>query len=98
MTRKSERPGNSDRQTFESRTAQLRTEHQQQIYVRTDRMFAVLMVVQWLAGVGAATWISPRAWVGLDSQIHPHVWAAVVLTGLIISAPILLAWLRPDPC
>jgi len=79
----------------QARTAELARAHHQQIYVRTDRMFAVLMVVQWLAGVGAAVWISPRAWDGLDSRIHPHVWAAVCLNGLIISAPILLAWLRP---
>lgn len=79
----------------QARTAQLARAHQQQIYVRTDRMFAVLMVAQWLAGVAAAVWISPRAWIGLDSYIHPHVWAAVGLNGLIISAPLLLTWLRP---
>jgi len=78
-----------------ARTAQLAHEHQQRIYVRTDRIFAGLMIVQWIAGIAAATWISPHAWVGLDSKIHPHVWAAVFLNGLIISAPILLAWRRP---
>ena len=53
-------------------------DHQQQIYERTDRMFLKLMILQWLAGVVVAVWISPQAWVGSESQTHPHVWAALL--------------------
>jgi signal transduction histidine kinase/CheY-like chemotaxis protein/HPt (histidine-containing phosphotransfer) domain-containing protein len=70
-------------------------EHQQRIYVRTDRMFAVLMAFQWVAGVAAAVWISPRAWNVADSHVHPHIWAAVFLAGIINSLPIALAIFRP---
>ena len=38
-------------------------DHQQLIYKRTDRMFVTLMVLQWLAGVILAVWISPKTWV-----------------------------------
>ncbi|MCE9554569.1 MAG: response regulator [Planctomycetes bacterium] len=69
--------------------------HRKQIFVRTDRTFAVLLVVQWLAGVAAALWLSPLAWSGLSSQVHPHVWTAVLLNGLIVSFPIALALFRP---
>src|SRR5712692_9697223 len=55
--------------------------HQQTIYKGTDRMFAVLMSVQWLAGVIAALLIAPRTWIGTSSQTHIHVWAAVFLGG-----------------
>jgi PAS domain-containing protein len=69
--------------------------HQQQIYAQTDRMFAVLMVVQWAAGIGAALWISPQSWTGPYSQIHIHVWAAVFLGGIIMALPVALAMCLP---
>src|SRR5713226_1243388 len=69
--------------------------HQQTIYKSTDRMFAVLMSVQWLAGVIAALWIAPRTWIGTSSQTHIHVWAAVFLGGAISFFPIVLAICKP---
>jgi two-component system sensor histidine kinase/response regulator len=70
-------------------------EHQQAIYQRTDRMFVKFMVLQWLAGIVIAVWISPKSWVGAESQTHLHVWAAVFLGGAISFFPVLLGWLRP---
>ena len=54
---------------------------QQALFRRTDRSFACLMACQWVAGVAAAQWISPRTWAGTASQTHPHVWAAIFLGG-----------------
>ncbi|HKS36395.1 MAG TPA: response regulator [Verrucomicrobiae bacterium] len=59
--------------------------------MRTDRLFAGLMLFQWLAGVAAALWISPRTWSGIYSQTHLHVWAALFLGGLITVFPVYLA-------
>ncbi len=70
-------------------------EHQQNIFIRTDRMFAALLLFQWVAGIAAAIWISPRTWVVTDSHIHPHIWAAIFLSGVIDSLPIALALIRP---
>jgi diguanylate cyclase (GGDEF)-like protein len=70
-------------------------EHRQSIFRRTDRMFAVLMFVQWAAGIAAAVWLSPKTWAGPSSQTHVHVWAAVFLGGAISLFPISLAVLRP---
>jgi signal transduction histidine kinase len=70
-------------------------EHQQNICQRTDQMFAVLMALQWLAGIAAAYWISPLSWTGTTSQTHIHVWAAIFLGGAISSLPIILALTRP---
>ena len=81
--------------TVHSRSAELFYEHRQQLYVRTDRMFAALLVFQWVAGILAAVWISPRTWSAAASQVHPHVWAAIVLGGLINSLPIALAIWHP---
>ncbi|HVQ36485.1 MAG TPA: hypothetical protein VMS31_03080, partial [Pyrinomonadaceae bacterium] len=70
-------------------------EHQQSIYLRTDRMFVKLMAAQWVAGVIFALVISPKAWEGRISHLHPHVSAGVFLGGMIVLLPILVGWLRP---
>ncbi len=62
---------------------------------RTDRVFALLMGIQWVAAVAAALWLSPRSWVGTQSSIHIHVWAAVFLGGVLAVFPIYLALMRP---
>ena len=62
---------------------------------RTDRMFAWLMMLQWLAGIVAAVWISPTAWEGQYSHTHIHVWAAIFLGGLISGFPVFLALTQP---
>jgi signal transduction histidine kinase/DNA-binding response OmpR family regulator len=66
--------------------------HQGDIYRRTDRLFAVLLVLQWLAGIGLALWLSPRTWIGATSETHVHVWLAVVLGGAVAIPPALMGW------
>ena len=51
-------------------TAEHFQNHCQQICQRTDRMFAGLMALQWLAGIGVALWITPLTWIGAASSIH----------------------------
>lgn len=77
------------------RVADLFNEHHQTIYKRTDHMFAVLMILQWLAGIAAAYWISPKSWIGVTSQTHLHVWGALFLGGAISSLPIVLTLTQP---
>jgi len=60
----------------------------------TDRLFARLLAFEWLAAIIMALVIAPRAWAGTTSWTHPHVWAATLLGGVIISLPIALAWTR----
>jgi signal transduction histidine kinase len=79
----------------DARAATIFEAHRDRVYRRTDRVFAQLMTVQWLAGILFALWISPRAWAGSTSQLHVHVWAAVFLGGGITVFPVLLAILRP---
>src|SRR5687767_3117031 len=77
------------------RANELMLDHQHRVWSQTSRLFAILMVVQWLAGIAAAVWISPRAWEGLSNHIHPHVWLAIFLGGAITSLPVFLALTRP---
>ncbi len=58
------------------------------IFRRTDKLFAGLMVFQWLAGIVAALLLSPTTWAGEQSQTHIHVWAAIFLGGTIAIVPI----------
>src|SRR6266567_8920046 len=83
------------RRSVMSRANELFIEHQQEIFKRTDRMFLVLMPIQWLAGIAVAYWISPKAWAGQTSHTHPHILAAVFLGGAISVFPIILALTRP---
>ena len=78
------------------RARELMLDHQDRIHSETSRMFAILMVVQWLAGIAAAAWLSPRTWLGASSQIHLHLWLAIFLGGAITSLPVFLALTRPS--
>jgi signal transduction histidine kinase/DNA-binding response OmpR family regulator len=62
---------------------------------RTDRMFAVLLILQWLAGIVIAFSVAPKVWAGRESATHPHVYAAIYLGAVISGLPVLLALLRP---
>ena len=81
-------------QSVEERTESLLSKSQQIIYRRTDRMFAWLMIVQWIASVVIALVVSPTAWAGTTSHIHFHVWAAIFLGGAITLFPVSLAFFR----
>ena len=83
-----------DGQTLRAQT--LTAEHQDRIYSQTSHLFAILMLVQWAAGVAAAIWISPRTWAGVESRVHLHVWMAIFLGGAITSLPVFLAVTRPS--
>ena len=70
-------------------------QHRDEACRRTDRLFAILLAFEWLAGIVMALWISPRTWAGEISRTHAHVYAAVFLGGAISFFPIILALLRP---
>jgi hypothetical protein len=42
------------------RAAELVAEPKQRAHSRTSRLFTILMLVQWVAGIVASLWISPR--------------------------------------
>ena len=77
------------------RANELFAEYRDDIHGRTDRLFAGLMAFQWLLGIAFALWVSPLAWEGPVSRTSLHVWAAVVVGGLISLFPALLGVFRP---
>jgi PAS domain S-box-containing protein len=87
-------PPQSLTESITRRTNELFTAYQQDLHRRTDRLFAGLMAFQWLLGIAFAVWVSPLTWEGDVSSTHLHVWAAVLLGGVISLFPALLGWYR----
>src|SRR5689334_21264823 len=58
-------------------------------------MFAWLMGLQWVFGVVLAVSLSPQTWRGAESSLHPHLYAAVLLGGMLSAMPIALAVVQP---
>lgn len=80
---------------MDARVKVLLTQHSQAIYRRTDRLFAVLLTLEYFFGIAVAYLISPLTWAGGQSAVHVHVWAAILLGGAIVSLPIVLALWYP---
>jgi len=82
-------------ESLANRTAAIFQQQLETNHKRTDRMFAWLMGLQWLAGIVAALLISPKTWEGQFSYTHIHVWAAIFLGGAISGFPVFLAIKHP---
>ena len=52
---------------------------------RVDRLFAILLLFEWLAAIGFALMVSPYTWAGETYIIHIHVWIAIILGASIVS-------------
>lgn len=81
--------------TNDARAQEIYAEQMQKRHIRIDRMFAVLLVVEYVACIIAALAVSPFAWEGKERVLHMHVWVAVLGGAGIILLPILLAIFRP---
>jgi diguanylate cyclase (GGDEF)-like protein len=65
------------------------------ICARIDRRFAWLLLVQWVAAIATALWISPLSWAGDASFLHPHVTMAILYGGALTLIPVLLTRVAP---
>ena len=65
------------------RAQELFADHMHRLHARIDRMFVVLMGVQWAFSAFIVLWLSPFTWNGAQREVHPHVWMAVLLGGLL---------------
>jgi PAS domain S-box-containing protein len=84
-----------DQEAPPARVRELAGAAQLHVFQRADRVFAGLLLLEWVAAIVLALWVSPLAWAGVESRKHPHVLAAVFLGGIIVSLPLALAALRP---
>jgi hypothetical protein len=85
----------SNPDSITARAAELDSQQRHKRYARIDRAFAVLLIIQWIAGIAAALWLSPYAWAGKEKVLHVHVWVALLGGAGITLLPVLLAIFRP---
>ena len=71
--------------------AELQRQHRV-MCIRIDGYFVWLMLVQWIAAIAIALWVSPFTWAGDTSRLHPHVVMALFYGGLITMLPVYLAF------
>jgi PAS domain S-box-containing protein len=72
----------------------LMREHELSIYRSTDRMFAGLMILQWLAAIGLAIFFVPKAWPEHAHHAPMHSHTAILLGGLITLTTVVLGLAR----
>jgi serine phosphatase RsbU (regulator of sigma subunit) len=77
------------------RGEQLFAERFAELARRTDRVFAYLMILQWIFGIVLAVVLAPVAWAGKTYTLHEHVYAAVFFGGFVSALPVALVVLRP---
>jgi two-component system, sensor histidine kinase and response regulator len=78
---------------LDSRAAAILAGDQQRIFERADRLFAALMLFQWIAAIVAALCIGRRASSG--NQSYAHVWMAIGQGGVITLLPFVLVFAMP---
>lgn len=81
--------------TEQSRSDIFLHEHLNVVHKRTDRIFAILLPIQFLASILAAYLLTPLTWSGVKSNIHPHVWFAIFVGGAITVFPMFLIFALP---
>src|SRR5436190_1759011 len=77
------------------RAEELFQQHRRRIFRDTDKLFARLMLFQWVACIVIALVVSPRTWDGEASQIHIHVWSALLIGGVISLFPVWMTRVWP---
>jgi len=95
MTMNVDSTANMDSAEKTLETQRVFSETREGIYQHTNRLFIMLMPLQWVAGIIFALIVSPKTWAGAHSETHVHVWLAVFLGGAISLFPIILALTRP---
>lgn len=65
------------------------------VYKRTDILFGLLLAIEWISAIIVSLVISPLSWSGRESNIHLHVWMALILGSIIVSYPLFLIKTKP---
>ena len=77
------------------RAEELFHRQREEIYRSTDQLFALLIPLQWIACILTALLVSPLTWAGQSSQVHIHVWTALLGGGIITIFPVWMTRVWP---
>jgi signal transduction histidine kinase len=76
--------------TVQARTNELLGLHQREIWRANDRMFAGLLVFEWIVMMAVALGTTPWTYRGTERSLHPHAWEAIILGGMLVAMPLFL--------
>jgi two-component system, NtrC family, sensor histidine kinase HydH len=85
----------TEQKKVDERAEVLFQERRDKLLRRGDKVLSVLMIFQWVLGIGLAWVLSPYTWQGSISSIHPHIYLAIFLGGLLSGVPLFIARLKP---
>jgi two-component system sensor histidine kinase/response regulator len=66
-----------------------------EVHRRTDRLFLVLLPLQWCVAIVVSLWLTPYTWLGSTQTLHLHVWTSLVMGALITPLPVWLILREP---
>jgi signal transduction histidine kinase/ActR/RegA family two-component response regulator len=80
---------------FPVRAEQLLQEQFDAIHRRTDRMFAYLMILQWVLSLVGVLLFSFPSWNGGGSHVNRQIWTALIAGGCLTAVPTFFVVQRP---
>ena len=72
-------------QTLADRQGEIFTAHYHKLSRRIDRLFSLLLTLQWLIASALALWVSPQVWQGHAEVIQLNFWLGVLGGGLLVA-------------
>jgi PAS domain S-box-containing protein len=81
--------------SLRARAEELFREQWKKVILKTDQLFARLMLFQWVAALAIALIVAPRTWSGQASQVNVHIWAAIFIGGAITLFPVWMTRASP---
>jgi signal transduction histidine kinase/CheY-like chemotaxis protein/HPt (histidine-containing phosphotransfer) domain-containing protein len=78
--------------SFDAAVAEKVRQHSTALAEKIDRIFAGMMLIQWLVCILTVLVISPNTWIGETGYLHHHLWFALIGGGLLSILPLYFAW------
>ncbi len=82
------------KQDIARRSNEVLAGYKSKIYYKTDLAFIILLLTEWVASILCALFISPKTWIGVQSSVHLHVYAAIFLGAILCLMPCVLFFFK----
>ena len=79
----------------EPRAQEILRQHRHGMHFQTDRIFAIIMPLQWVYGIIAALWIFPALTITGGGSMEQNLMVALLVGGVICGVPVCFALARP---
>lgn len=79
----------------DEKSQELFEESYKKLCIDNDQVFAFLLFFQWIVAVIVAMVVSPKTWIGAQDLVSIHIYASLIIGGLLTAFPIYL--IRKEP-